>query len=463
MNKDTQKLFTVHSLKVEDIDADAEQPRTEITGIEELAASMATFGQLTPILVRKTGNRYRIIGGERRWTAAQVNGDTTIYAYVADSDDAEVALLELADNQHVSLTDAEKSRGAQRAFTYDIPIERVAVAVGRDADALTKARRGFSRVNDPAATETLSLDRLIAIDEIADSDEDVTKLINAAESNWEYTFSNIKRERKTAIDVEAAKKLVADAGCELLTTTVYSPAGYSYLELQTFNAKTAVPEGAIAARIESYGSVSITWYSAAQDDSRAAEEAAKREERDKMRAELEASHTERLAFMAAKFEFAADLKKLAESVWENGAEADSLFLGSGPFADVRGFTARVTAALLAGEEEAVRTCLRDCDDTYSAQWQIQQHGEGALALLDAITRLGYKPGEAEAARIKIVREKVKQLVAARKKKAEEAAAVGVENASCRTCWHNDNDCEGAEADCGECEEWTATEPDGDEE
>src|SRR6188508_1945633 len=57
------------------IEPNAEQPRTNMGNIEELAASIREKGVLEPILVRNVGpNQYQIISGERRFRAATVAG-----------------------------------------------------------------------------------------------------------------------------------------------------------------------------------------------------------------------------------------------------------------------------------------------------------------------------------------------------------------------------------------------------
>src|SRR5688572_32325294 len=62
-------------LPLEFIEPNAEQPRTQLGNIEELAASVREKGVLEPILVRVIGpNRYQIISGERRYRAATLAG-----------------------------------------------------------------------------------------------------------------------------------------------------------------------------------------------------------------------------------------------------------------------------------------------------------------------------------------------------------------------------------------------------
>src|SRR5436190_20228192 len=57
-------------IPLEMIEPNAEQPRTSLGNIEELAASIREKGVLEPILVRSTGpNHYQVISGERRFRA----------------------------------------------------------------------------------------------------------------------------------------------------------------------------------------------------------------------------------------------------------------------------------------------------------------------------------------------------------------------------------------------------------
>ena len=72
------------------------QPRTllEPARLEELAASIRESGVIQPLLVRRSGPRYQIIAGERRWRAAQRLGLATVPVVVREVPDER--LLELA-------------------------------------------------------------------------------------------------------------------------------------------------------------------------------------------------------------------------------------------------------------------------------------------------------------------------------------------------------------------------------
>jgi len=75
------------------------QPRTSFNsdGLEELAASIRANGIIQPIIVRRMGESYQIVAGERRWRAARIAGLEEVPVVVQDIADRamlEVALIE---------------------------------------------------------------------------------------------------------------------------------------------------------------------------------------------------------------------------------------------------------------------------------------------------------------------------------------------------------------------------------
>ncbi len=74
-------------LPIEAVERSKEQPRKRFDErqLEELAASIREHGVVEPILVRRHGERYRIVAGERRWRAAQRAGLKEIPALLRDA------------------------------------------------------------------------------------------------------------------------------------------------------------------------------------------------------------------------------------------------------------------------------------------------------------------------------------------------------------------------------------------
>ena len=77
-------------IRLSDIEPNPRQPRRDFdpAALEELAQSIRENGVITPITLRKTGDTYQIIAGERRWRASRLAGRTEIPAIALDADES---------------------------------------------------------------------------------------------------------------------------------------------------------------------------------------------------------------------------------------------------------------------------------------------------------------------------------------------------------------------------------------
>ena len=128
-------------LPLQFIEPNAEQPRTQLGNIEELAASIREKGVLEPILVRVIGpNRYQIISGERRYRAATLAGLDEIPAIELDVDDKEQLEIALIENiQRKDLTAFEEAEGLyvlQQKFGYTH--EKISQVIGKSRTTVTE-------------------------------------------------------------------------------------------------------------------------------------------------------------------------------------------------------------------------------------------------------------------------------------------------------------------------------------
>lgn len=130
------------------IEADPHQPRVALGSLEELSASIRERGVLEPILVRPRPGadpsadvRYRIISGERRFTAAFEAGLYEIPAIEMDVSEDEALEIALVENlQRKDLTPFEEAEGFRalqdrHEYTHD----RIASAVGRSRTMVTES------------------------------------------------------------------------------------------------------------------------------------------------------------------------------------------------------------------------------------------------------------------------------------------------------------------------------------
>jgi ParB family chromosome partitioning protein len=124
------------------------QPRTtfDSEALEQLKSSIQTFGVLVPILVRKRGDRYELIAGERRWRAAAAAGLRTMPAIVRDAEDQQSLELAMIENlQREDLDALEEAMGYQHLIDdYGFTQERVAERVGRARPSVANALRLLS-------------------------------------------------------------------------------------------------------------------------------------------------------------------------------------------------------------------------------------------------------------------------------------------------------------------------------
>jgi ParB family transcriptional regulator, chromosome partitioning protein len=78
------------------------QPRSRFDDetLKELAASIREVGILQPIVVRRTGQGYEVVTGERRLRAAKLAGLATVPVVLRDSDDSDLLREALIENIH---------------------------------------------------------------------------------------------------------------------------------------------------------------------------------------------------------------------------------------------------------------------------------------------------------------------------------------------------------------------------
>jgi len=127
------------------LDPNPFQPRGAMAPerLEELTASIRESGMVQPILVRRLGDRYQIIAGERRFRAAQKLGLETVPVVVRDVGDEHMLELALIENiQREELTALEEAQAFQRLHDeFHMSQEDVAQRVGRDRSTIANTVR----------------------------------------------------------------------------------------------------------------------------------------------------------------------------------------------------------------------------------------------------------------------------------------------------------------------------------
>ncbi|MDQ0476415.1 ParB/RepB/Spo0J family partition protein [Chryseobacterium sp. MDT2-18] len=130
---------------LEDIDPNTTQPRTyfDEKALNDLAQSIKTLGVIQPITLRKEGNRFEIISGERRFRASKIAGLKSVPAYIRLVNDQE--LLEMALVENIQREDLD---AIEIALTYQRLLEEIGMTqenlsqrVGKERSTITNSIR----------------------------------------------------------------------------------------------------------------------------------------------------------------------------------------------------------------------------------------------------------------------------------------------------------------------------------
>ncbi len=121
------------------------QPRKHFAAetLEELKASIAEYGMLVPIIVRRRDDGYELIAGERRWRACAELQRPTIPALIRTSDDRQTLEFAIVENlQRENLNPLEEAAGfAYLIDEYGLTQEEVARRLGKSRPAVANTLR----------------------------------------------------------------------------------------------------------------------------------------------------------------------------------------------------------------------------------------------------------------------------------------------------------------------------------
>ena len=123
----------------------AMQPRTHFdeASLESLAESIRSHGIVQPLLVRRRGDGYELIAGERRWRAARLAGLSKVPVVVKDVPDDSLLEIALIENiQREDLNPIEEAQAYKKLIeTVGLTQEALASRVGRDRSYITNYLR----------------------------------------------------------------------------------------------------------------------------------------------------------------------------------------------------------------------------------------------------------------------------------------------------------------------------------
>ncbi|MGC9423873.1 ParB/RepB/Spo0J family partition protein [Vibrio sp.] len=209
---------------IEELKPHENQPRKQFDGakMQELVESIREKGVIQPLIVRRAGDHYQIIAGERRWRAAQKAGLKEIPVTIQDvSEDwaLEIALIE--NIQREDLNPIEESRAYEYLMNnFDLSQDEVAKRVGKSRSAVTNSLRLLrlpEEILEYVATGMLSMGHarsLLALEHAEDMQE-AAEQINKSKLSVRETEKLVKKI-KSITNPETRKIKAPEPDPELL-------------------------------------------------------------------------------------------------------------------------------------------------------------------------------------------------------------------------------------------------------
>lgn len=135
----------IMEIPIEDIYPNSKQPRTNFDekALQELSESIKALGIIQPVTVKKDGEKFLVISGERRYRASKLAGLKSIPAYVRLVNDQELLEMSLVENIQREDLDA-----IEVALTYQRLLEEIGLTqealsgrVGKERSTITNSIR----------------------------------------------------------------------------------------------------------------------------------------------------------------------------------------------------------------------------------------------------------------------------------------------------------------------------------
>lgn len=125
------------------IEPNDNQPRKKFDEekLDQLADSIKEHGIVQPVIVKKEGETYKIIAGERRWRAARIAGLKTIPAIIKELTEQEVMEISLIEN-----IQREDLNAIEEALAYKTLVEEFKLKQEEIAEKVGKSRSAIANV-----------------------------------------------------------------------------------------------------------------------------------------------------------------------------------------------------------------------------------------------------------------------------------------------------------------------------
>ena len=143
--KDNEDVSRETLLDINKVEPNRGQPRKNFNedALQELADSIKQYGIIEPIIVKKNGELYQIIAGERRWRASKLAGIKKIPVIVKEYTDQQAMEIALIENiQREDLNPIEEALAYQNLMKeYGLKQDELAEKVSKSRTAVTNSMR----------------------------------------------------------------------------------------------------------------------------------------------------------------------------------------------------------------------------------------------------------------------------------------------------------------------------------
>ena len=219
MNEREREIIEV---SLDDIIPNRFQPRLSFDeqGLNELAESIRQHGIIQPLVLRKIGDKYEIIAGERRYKASYIAGLTKVPAVIIDLNDNESAEVAIVENiQRKDLSPIEEAKSYKKLLDRGyLTQDQLASRMGKNQSTVSNKLRLLNldekvqdallnnKISERHARSLLKLDNKEEQKEVLD--EIIEKRLNVRDTedlinrklNGEEEFINIPNLSNTGIE-----------------------------------------------------------------------------------------------------------------------------------------------------------------------------------------------------------------------------------------------------------------------
>lgn len=135
----------IYSIPIKDVAANPDQPRKHFdeAALRDLASSISEHGIIQPLVVRRRGDKYIIVAGERRYRAAIMAGLSELPVVVrefSDQSSREISLIENLQREDLNAIEAAEAM-KELMESYRLTQEELAKRIGKARPSITNTLR----------------------------------------------------------------------------------------------------------------------------------------------------------------------------------------------------------------------------------------------------------------------------------------------------------------------------------